>query len=129
MLPGHPSLALRNRACNVNDRLIGAAAGHGTDGTTDIICGFPTETDEDFEKTIQVAEKSQYLHIHVFPYSPRPGTSAAYLKVNPTGAVRPGNARKERVAEMVQVGTEGFRRFLLSAQGRTILGRYGFSAP
>ncbi len=45
--------------------------------TTDIICGFPGETDEDFDQTVQVCHRVGYLHMHVFPYSARPGTAAA----------------------------------------------------
>ena len=45
--------------------------------TTDIICGFPGETDEDFQKTIHVARYVGFLHMHVFPYSAREGTAAA----------------------------------------------------
>ncbi|MCP3905823.1 MAG: MiaB/RimO family radical SAM methylthiotransferase [Planctomycetes bacterium] len=45
--------------------------------TTDIICGFPGETDADFERTLEVARRVGYLHMHVFPYSARPGTAAS----------------------------------------------------
>jgi threonylcarbamoyladenosine tRNA methylthiotransferase MtaB len=45
--------------------------------TTDVICGFPGETEEDFERTVEVARRVGYLHMHVFPYSNRPGTAAA----------------------------------------------------
>ena len=45
--------------------------------TTDIICGFPGETNADFEQTVSVAERVGFLHMHVFPYSPRAGTAAA----------------------------------------------------
>jgi threonylcarbamoyladenosine tRNA methylthiotransferase MtaB len=45
--------------------------------TTDIIAGFPGETDEDFEQTLGVANKARFIHIHAFPFSPRPGTAAA----------------------------------------------------
>ena len=45
--------------------------------TTDVICGFPGETDEDFQRTVSVAKAVGYLHMHVFPYSPRAGTAAA----------------------------------------------------
>lgn len=48
--------------------------------TTDIICGFPGETDEDFQETIDVAEATGFLHMHVFPFSPRAGTAAARWK-------------------------------------------------
>ena len=45
--------------------------------TTDIIAGFPGETDEDFRKTVDVVKAARFIHIHVFPFSPRPGTAAA----------------------------------------------------
>ena len=51
--------------------------------TTDIICGFPTETEEDFKKTIRIATQVGYLHMHVFPYSVRTGTAAARWKQLP----------------------------------------------
>jgi threonylcarbamoyladenosine tRNA methylthiotransferase MtaB len=53
--------------------------------TTDIICGFPTETEDDFEQTVSVAKQIGYLHMHTFPYSVRTGTAAARWKqLNPT---------------------------------------------
>ena len=45
--------------------------------TTDIICGFPGETDDDFEATMEVARRCRFSKIHVFPYSKRAGTPAA----------------------------------------------------
>jgi threonylcarbamoyladenosine tRNA methylthiotransferase MtaB len=45
--------------------------------TTDIIVGFPGETDEEFERTAEVAERVGFVHTHAFSYSPRPGTAAA----------------------------------------------------
>ena len=45
--------------------------------TTDVICGFPGETDEDFEATMEVARHCRFSKIHVFPYSKRAGTPAA----------------------------------------------------
>lgn len=45
--------------------------------TTDIICGFPGETEADFQRTINVARYVGFLHMHVFPYSAREGTAAA----------------------------------------------------
>mgnify|MGYP006232575909 CR=1 FL=1 len=45
--------------------------------TTDIICGFPGETEQEFEETCQVVEVARFLHMHVFPYSARPGTASA----------------------------------------------------
>lgn len=45
--------------------------------TTDIICGFPGETQSDFEQTLQVVDQAGFIHIHAFSYSPRPQTAAA----------------------------------------------------
>lgn len=53
------------------------ADGLGPAITTDIICGFPGETDDDFERTVEVASRVGFLHMHVFPYSARRGTAAA----------------------------------------------------
>jgi threonylcarbamoyladenosine tRNA methylthiotransferase MtaB len=44
--------------------------------TTDILVGFPTETDEDFSETLRVCEKVRFARAHVFRFSPRPGTPA-----------------------------------------------------
>jgi len=48
--------------------------------TTDIIVGFPGETDNEFEQTLMFAQSIGFSRIHVFPYSPRKGTPAAKLK-------------------------------------------------
>lgn len=48
--------------------------------SADIIVGFPGETDDDFADTVSFAEKAGFLHIHIFKYSPRPGTEAALMK-------------------------------------------------
>lgn len=45
--------------------------------TTDIIVGFPGEGDAEFDQTVEVALRAGFIHIHAFPYSPRPGTAAA----------------------------------------------------
>jgi threonylcarbamoyladenosine tRNA methylthiotransferase MtaB len=45
--------------------------------TTDIIVGFPGETDEEFNKTLEVVDRAKFIHIHAFSYSPRPKTAAA----------------------------------------------------
>jgi len=47
---------------------------------TDVIVGFPTETEEDFAQTFEVVEKSPLNWLHVFPYSPRPGTPAEKIE-------------------------------------------------
>lgn len=45
--------------------------------TTDIIVGFPGETDDDFDQTLRVVDHAQFIHVHAFAFSPRPGTAAA----------------------------------------------------
>ena len=47
--------------------------------STDLIVGFPTETEEDFEQTLKLLDRVQYDNIYAFAYSPRPGTRAAKL--------------------------------------------------
>jgi threonylcarbamoyladenosine tRNA methylthiotransferase MtaB len=47
--------------------------------TTDVIVGFPTETDEAFENTLRAVEAAGITRVHTFSYSPRPGTAAASL--------------------------------------------------
>ena len=48
--------------------------------TTDMIVGFPQESDEDFAQTLAFAKEARFLMIHVFPYSKRSGTPAATMK-------------------------------------------------
>ncbi len=48
--------------------------------TTDIIVGFPGETEEDFADTIDAVEKAEFAKVHMFPYSPRKRTKAALYK-------------------------------------------------
>jgi threonylcarbamoyladenosine tRNA methylthiotransferase MtaB len=45
--------------------------------TTDIIVGFPGETDAEFSRTLEVVDRARFIHIHAFSFSPRPGTAAA----------------------------------------------------
>ena len=47
--------------------------------TTDVIVGFPGETEEDFSETLEFAKRAKFLKIHIFPYSKREGTPAATM--------------------------------------------------
>ncbi|MBZ0111773.1 MAG: tRNA (N6-isopentenyl adenosine(37)-C2)-methylthiotransferase MiaB [Thermoanaerobaculia bacterium] len=72
------------------------AARDGLALSTDLIVGFPGETDEDFEKTLELVERVRYAQIFAFKYSPRPGTPAPRLKVDvPTDDV--ASERLQRV--------------------------------
>jgi tRNA A37 methylthiotransferase MiaB len=61
--------------------------------TTDIIVGFPGETDAEFERTLEVARHCRFIHIHAFPFSPRPGTAAARW----TSRFVPGSTVNQRI--------------------------------
>ncbi len=63
--------------------------------TTDVIVGFPGETDSEFVETLEFCEKARFSRIHVFPYSARPGTAAAEM-----GDQVPRCVLRERVAAM-----------------------------
>lgn len=62
---------------NVVEKLRGAFPGCAI--TTDIIAGFPTETDEDFQRSVDFANEMRFAKVHVFPYSLRSGTVAAEM--------------------------------------------------
>ncbi len=66
--------------------------------TTDMIVGFPGETDEEFAESVAFAEAARFLHIHVFPYSRREGTPAATMP----GQV-PEDVKHRRVQALTRV--------------------------
>jgi threonylcarbamoyladenosine tRNA methylthiotransferase MtaB len=68
----------------------------------DIIAGFPTETDEMFDNTLKAVTECDLTFLHVFPYSPRPGTPAARMPQVP-GDIRKARAKILREAGAVQV--------------------------
>jgi threonylcarbamoyladenosine tRNA methylthiotransferase MtaB len=63
---------------------------------SDVIVGFPGETDEEFEQLAAYLERSPLTHVHVFPYSDRPGTAASRLPGKVHGAVVRERARRVR---------------------------------
>ncbi len=67
--------------------------------TTDVIAGFPGETEEDFQKSLELIAGAGFSRLHVFPFSPRPGTAAAEMgdRVN-------SKIINRRVEEMQQLG-------------------------
>lgn len=66
--------------------------------TTDIICGFPGETDEDFDTTVKVVEELKFSAAYIFPYSNRSGTAADKMD----GQV-PFRTRKARATKLVEI--------------------------
>ena len=92
--------------------------------TTDIICGFPGETEADFEQTVSVAKRVGYLHMHIFPFSPRAGTAAARW----TDQFVPDGVKKRRVRTLIDLEEDPrdglsirYRRRLLGRTVRVIL--------
>ena len=66
----------------------------GVQFTTDMIVGFPGETEEDFALTVDFAKQAKFLMIHVFPYSERRGTVAATLPGRVPEEIRHGRVRE-----------------------------------
>ena len=66
--------------------------------TTDIIVGFPGETEEDFQQTLDLVEKARFTSAYTFQYSPRPGTPAAAMEDQVPKAVV--QDRYERLVEL-----------------------------
>ena len=69
--------------------------------TTDVIVGFPGETEEDFNETLKFCEKVGFAKIHVFPYSDRNGTVASKMKDKV-----PGNIKKDRVHRLINLSNK-----------------------
>ena len=79
----------------------------------DIIAGFPTETEEMFKRSLELVEQCGLTFLHVFPYSPRPGTPAARMpQVN-------GNTIKQRAKRLRAAGDAALQRRLISEIGAT----------
>jgi threonylcarbamoyladenosine tRNA methylthiotransferase MtaB len=83
--------------------------------TTDVIVGFPGETEAEFETTAKLCERAGFLKIHVFPYSDRRGTRASSLpdKVH-------GVTMRERVGRLDEIGAAGGRAFRERFLGRVV---------
>jgi threonylcarbamoyladenosine tRNA methylthiotransferase MtaB len=73
---------------------------------SDMIVGFPGETDEDFARSLAYLPTSPLSHLHVFPYSDRPGTAACAMREKV-----PGTVVRKRGAEIRQIGAALSRRF------------------
>lgn len=87
----------------------------GTTITTDVMVGFPGETQEDFETSLRFVEKVGFEKVHVFPYSIRPGTPAAKM------AEQIEKSEKEKRAALMSSAAEKIRKDFLESQiGRTL---------
>lgn len=81
--------------------------------TTDVIVGFPGESDEDFLDSIDLVEQVGFVKTHVFPYSKRQGTRAAEMKEQIDGITM-----RERAARLANAAKESAHKFLESSLGQ-----------
>jgi len=80
--------------------------------TTDMICGFPEETEEEFDQTLAFIQQCGFAQMHIFPYSVRPGTPAAKM------AQVPKAVKEERARRAAAVAAGMRRTYLESCVGR-----------
>jgi threonylcarbamoyladenosine tRNA methylthiotransferase MtaB len=83
--------------------------------STDVIAGFPGETEEAFEESLNYVREIGFGRLHVFGYSPRPGTAAAKM----SGQI-PGAVKKERVRRLIEAGQELSLLFHQRYEGRVM---------
>jgi threonylcarbamoyladenosine tRNA methylthiotransferase MtaB len=77
----------------------------------DIIAGFPTETEEAFARSLSIVDDCRLTHLHVFPYSPRPGTPAARMPQVAGATIR------ERAARLREKGEGAYAAHLAAEVG------------
>ena len=83
--------------------------------STDVICGFPGETNDDFEMTYNFLKENMFMRIHAFPYSERPFTKALLLKDSVDMSIR-----KDRVRKLIKLSKELDSRFKKSLLNKEV---------
>ena len=83
--------------------------------TTDIIVGFPSETEEDFQDTLSFVREVQFSKVHVFPYSRQSGTVAADMAEQV-----PGDVKKDRVRRLLALSKELETEYMKKFIGKTL---------
>lgn len=83
--------------------------------SADIICGFPGETEKLFNETVNVVREMGLVHVHAFPFSPRPKTVAATMP-----NMVPKNISKERVKIINDIATENKIAFMKKQIGKIV---------
>lgn len=81
----------------------------------DIITGFPGETDEDFQQTMELCKACDFAWVHVFPFSARPGTVAAEMKPK-----IPQSVSGERAARLAEWAAENKQKYIESYRGKIV---------
>ena len=83
--------------------------------TTDVIVGFPGETEEDFRETCRVAREVGFSKVHIFPFSPRRGTPAAEMSDQV-----PGTVKADRVERLAEIESTLRREYFQRLVGRSL---------
>lgn len=83
--------------------------------TTDIIVGFPGETEEEFNETYQFLKKIKLTKMHIFKYSPREGTRAAVMQNQIDG-----NVKEERSKKLIELSNKNEEEFLRAQIGKNV---------
>lgn len=83
--------------------------------TTDIIVGFPGESEEDFKKSYEFAQEMKFSKIHVFPYSPKKGTPAAQMKEQISNEIK-----SERVKNLMSLSDKMSKDFIEGFIGKDV---------
>lgn len=109
-------LSAMNRSYNIEEymQLVNILRDHdsGYGITTDIIVGFPGETEKDFEESCRLVQKAGFCKVHVFKYSKREGTKAA----NMSDHIAP-EIKKRRSDKLIRIAEETANKFFLSQLG------------
>ena len=83
--------------------------------TTDIIVGFPGETEEEFNKTYEFLKEINFYKMHIFKYSPRKGTKAAIMRNQVDG-----NIKEIRSQKLIELSNENERKYNESYIGKEV---------
>ncbi len=86
--------------------------------TTDLIVGFPGETDEEFQKTVDFVEEISFSSMHIFKYSPREGTPAAKYKSQVKPQVK--EARSKIIASIAEKNEEKFKKSFIGQKMKVL---------
>ena len=83
--------------------------------TTDIIVGFPAETEEEFNKTYEFLSKIKFMKMHIFKYSQRNGTKAATMEEQIDG-----NVKEERSNKLIKLSDDNEKEFMKKYVGKQV---------
>lgn len=81
--------------------------------TSDVIVGFPNESDQDFDETLKLCKEINFSDLHVFKFSTRPGTSAAHMPDNVCFSTK-----SQRSRELISIASNSFHRYRSTLIGK-----------